>query len=561
MPGVAVRKVCQKLLVIAVLVSSALWSHGAHAQAAPGDERQRCADLATLRMETLPGGPAKIASAALVETPNGLEATRAPSGITEPVQGKAVTAYCQVKGYVGPQSYFELRLPLPAAWNAKFFFFPCAGFCGSLDGSACNVGLSRGYASLTSNGGHFGIPETSPQNSYDAVWAYDSPKIQEDFGYRSNHLVTVAAKKIVEAYYGKRIVHAYASGCSKGGEAVLAEAQRYPDDYDGIIAAAPVLGYTDKIVVHAAWTVQANTDKAGHQIVGEKEFALVHKAVLAACDKLDGVADGLIANPRACPWQPKDIECKPGADTAECLTPLQVAAFDKIYGLAVNSKGEVLFPTGFTKGSEEHLSGYVYTPDRLKASFPPAYKSYFMAQQSLRYLTSPDGQVDFAHDDPFKFNFDRDPARLARARSIYDSTSVDLKAFKARGGKVLMWHGWSDEGIPTGSSIAYYERVAAVFGGRDKVDGFFRLFLLPGVYHCFGGPGPSRFDPVPALEAWVEKGVAPEVLITSHVENGAVDRTRPVYPYPLTPQYTGTGSSDDARNFRPINPEQRRAAS
>jgi hypothetical protein len=551
--GVAVRGLGRIALLLTFIAASGMWSGQARAQAASTPDTQRCAALASLPLEGLAGGPTKISSAVIVETPAGLEPTRAPSGITAPVNTKAVTAYCQVKGYVGAQSYFELRLPLPAAWNNKFFFLPCAGFCGTLDATTCNFGLSRGYAALTSNGGHMGIPEATPQNSYDAVWAYDNPQIQEDFGYRSNHLVTVAAKKIVESYYGKKIVHSYASGCSKGGEAVLAEAQRYPEDYDGVIAAAPVLGYTDKIVVHAAWTVQANADKAGHQIFGEKELALVHKAVLAACDKLDGVEDGLITNPKACPWEPKSLQCRPGGDPAQCLTAEQVAALDKIYGLAVDSKGKVLFPTGFTKGSEEKWVGYIYTPERLK-DFPPAYKSYYMAQQSLRYLTSPDGRADFKNDDPLKFNFDTGPARLERARSIYDSTSVDLRAFKARGGKVLMWHGWSDEGIPTGSSIAYFERAAAAFGGPDKARDFFRLFLLPGVYHCFGGPGPSQFDPVPALENWVEKGVAPEVLITSHVTNGAVDRTRPVYAYPLVPKYTGTGSTDEAQNFRPANP-------
>jgi tannase/feruloyl esterase len=492
-----------------------------------------CANLRTLDSASFPL-PTKILTSALVTVgPEGL-----PSSLPRTAPTLAISQYCAVTGYVAPQHQFEIRLPLPDQWNRKLFFSACAGFCGAVNGGACNQGLLLGYASVTSNGGHVSAP------GFDGVWAVNDTDAQEDFAYRGNHNVAVATKKIIEAFYGEAARRAYMSGCSKGGQATLASALRYPNDFDGYVTIAPVYDYTGKGAIHGSWVAQAQDNGSGGTLLDNAATDLVHQAVLAACDKqTDGALDGVVGDPLSCNWKPSDLACRAGQTTG-CLSAAQVVALTKLYAAPTDSHGRLQFPTGNTLGAEI---------GEWKAWVNGLSINYLVSKELIRYLAFAEYPNKALSDDPLKFNFDRDPVKLARGRTVYDASSVDLRAFKARGGKILMWHGWADSGIPAGSSIHYYLR-ATEFFGQHETESFFRLFLLPGVTHCGGGDGSDRADMLTTLDEWVEHGTAPERIITTKLIGGSEARARPVFAYPKSARYKGAGSVDDPANWTAVEP-------
>jgi hypothetical protein len=406
-----------------------------------------------------------------------------------------IKQYCQVLGYVAPQNKFELRLPLPSQWNQRFHLTPCAGFCGTLNGNACNFTLARGYASITGNGGHDGDP------NFDGVWAANSPQLQEDFAWRHNHVITVAGKAITAKFYGQPIARSYMTGCSKGGHAVLMEAQRFPEDFDALLSIAPVYDLTGRVIA-GAWNASAVADAQRASVLTDAVAQTVHKSVLARCGSQSGV-------------------------------------------------DEVVYAYGDIVGTATEWAGWHY--GRGNAAAPASYANYTLHDQFLRYMADPTVRKDV---DSLKFDLDRGPASLARARKLYDATSPDLRRFKARGGKLLMWHGLSDAAILATSSIGYYEAVEKLMGGRPATQDFFRLFLVPGVHHCAGGPGFTEFDALTLLETWTEKGQAPDVMIASRRVNGVVERTRPIYPYPVLARYSGNGDPKQASSFVPSEPKR-----
>jgi len=527
----------------------------AAAQNPPGaplsPDAQKCAVLAELNLEVAPGGPAVITSAHLVEVPaSGLARwTLTPSGYASsaPNSPSSIHQYCDVTGYVAPQNKFELKLPLSGDWNQKFFFYACGAFCGTVFGDACNLGLSRGYASVTGNGGH------DSAWGFDGVWAANAPELQEDFGWRSNHVVTLIAKAITTHYYGKSIKHSYMGGGSKGGQAVLMEAQRFPEDFDGLMPSAPVYDYTGRNTSAAAWFAQAFSDGQGGSVLTAAAAQAVHKSVLEHCGAQAGVDEELVTDPPSCKWQPEMIACHSPSSSADCLNAKQVAAVRRVMTPVTNSKGEVLYAYPYIPGTETMWAGWNYfgsprpgiTPRLANLELPGQYIKY-LADEKIR-----------ANADALTFDFDRDPSTLARARKIYDATSFDLRAFQARGGKLLLWHGWADGAIMATSSIGYYEGVMKFMGGRKQTEDFFRLFLVPGVHHSGGGPGFTEFDFMTALENWVEKGQAPDKLIAGKLSNGIVERTRPVFPYPILARYSGKGDPKQADSFVPVDPSQR----
>ena len=519
-------------------------SPGTSGTNAPDD--QNCAVLTGFNLQTVPGGPAIITSAQVIDVPgSGLERF-AQSGYAGPVARgpSAIHRYCDVTGYVAPQNKFELKLPLPADWNHKFYFYACGGFCGAIVRDAANFGLVRGYASATGNGGH------DSALGFDGIWAANAPELQEDFGWRSNHVVTLITKAITTHYYGMPIQYSYMAGNSKGGHAVLMEAQRFPEDFEGLMPSAPVYDYTGRNTVAAAWFAQAFSDGHGGSVLNESVAATVHKSVLEHCGAQAGVEEGLVTDPPSCKWQPEMIRCHSEGNVADCLTPRQVDAIKHLMTPATDSKGEVLYAYPYIPGTETQWVGWNYY-GKPSSRVPPRTANMDLPGQHLGYLADESVRHDV---DALSFNFDRDPATLARSRRIYDATSFDLRAFKARGGKILMWHGWADGAIIATSSIGYYEGVSKFMGGHDKTQDFFRLFLVPGVHHGGGGPGFTEFDSFSALEAWVEKGIAPDKLIAGRVNNGVVERTRPVYPYPVLARYSGKGDPKQADNFVPFAP-------
>jgi feruloyl esterase len=494
--------------------------------------------LASADFEGLADAPTRISSARIVDVPGDPQS----GGV---LAASPIRQYCQVLGYVAAQNKFELRLPLPAQWNQRFHFTPCAGFCGAVNGNACNVTLARGYASITGNGGHDG------GGGFDGVWAANNPNLQEDFAWRHGHVITVAGKAITTRFYGEPIATSYMSGCSKGGHAVLMEAQRFPEDFDGLMAIAPVYDLTGRVMA-GAWYAQAVADAERRSVLNNEVAELVQKSVLAQCGAQAGVDEGLVTDPASCDWRPESIACSGNKTDAGCLTARQVDAVKQLMRPAVNSKGEVVYAYGDIAGTSSEWAGWHYGRGGNPAA-PGGYANYILHDQFLKYMADPTVRKDV---DPLKFDFDRGPASLARARKLYDATSPDLRRFKSRGGKLLMWHGLSDASILATSSVAYYEDVQKVMGSRAATQDFFRLFLVPGVHHCGGGPGLTEFDALTLLETWVEKGQAPDAMIASRKVNGVTERTRPVYPYPVLARYSGQGDPKQASSFAPREPKR-----
>ena len=377
--------------------------------------------------------------------------------------------------------------------------------------------------------------------------------LQDDYAWRSNHVITLAAKAITIRYYGRSIQHSYMAGCSKGGHAVLMEAQRFPEDFDGLMAIAPVYDLTGRGAIAAAWFTQAFSDGKGGTVLNPSAADAVHRSVLATCGAQAGVEIGLVTEPISCAWKPEMIACNTEAGDLDCLTSVQVAAIKRLMTPVTNSKGELLYAYPYIPGTETEWPRWNFSDPRA-GGLASQTLNYLVAEQFVKYLADAKPR---AGADPLKFDFDRDPATLSRARKIYDATSYDLSSFKARGGKVLMWHGLADGGIVATSSIGYYEGVMKWMGGREKTEDFFRLFLIPGVHHCAGGPGLTEFDALTALENWVEKGKPPTVLIAQRLANGAPERALPIYSYPVVPRYSGSGDPRQASSFVPFDPTKK----
>ncbi len=343
------------------------------------------------------------------------------------------------------------------------------------------------------------------------------------------------------------------AGNSKGGQAVLMEAQRFPEDFDGYLPSAPVYDYTGRNVIAGSWFAQALNDGHGGTVLNAAAAETVHKSVLEHCRAQSGVDDGVVMDPRSCPWKPAMVACRGEDKGTGCLTPHQVAAVEQLMSPATDSKGTVLYAYPYIPGTETQWEGWNYY-GAPRPNYPPRLANLELPVEFERYLV--DGKVR-DHVDALTYNFDSGPATLARSRRIYDATSPDLRALKARGGKILLWHGWADGAIMATSSIGYYEAVEKFMGGPGHIQDFFRLFLIPGVHHGGDGPGFDRFDAMTALEHWVEDGLAPEKLIASRFRNGSWDSSRPVFPYPVQTRYSGSGDPKQAQSFIPFTPPAR----
>jgi hypothetical protein len=341
------------------------------------------------------------------------------------------------------------------------------------------------------------------------------------------------------------------SGCSKGGHAGLMEAQRFPEDFDGLLVIAPVYDLTGRTIA-GAWYARAVADDQRGSVLDNAVAEAVQKSVLARCGAQAGVDEGLVTDPISCDWRPETIACSATKSEPGCLTDRQVSAVKDLMRPFVDSKGKVIYAYGDIAGTATEWAGWHYGRGGNPAA-PRAYANYILHDQFLRYMADPTVRKDV---DPLKFDPDRVAASLDRARRLYDATSPDLRRFKSRGGKLLMWHGLSDAAILATSSIGYYETVEKFMGGRAATQDFFRLFLIPGVHHCSGGPGLTDFDALTLLENWVEKGQAPDVLVAGRKVNGVTERTRPVYPHPILARYSGKGDPKHASSFVPFEPNR-----
>lgn len=460
-------------------------------------------------------------------------------------------SFCRVAGVARPEAGseigFEVWLPAAEAWNGRFQGIGSGGSAGAIRYRQLAAAVENGYAAVATDNGH------TSTSGFDGSWALGHPVRLVDFGYRAQHEATVAGKAVTRAYYGRDADHAYFVGCSQGGHHALMEAQRYPDDYDGIVAGAPA-NYWIGLMTGELWSGLATTRDQGQDLPRDK-LPVLGAAVLAACDAVDGLEDGLIDDPRNCDFDPAVLTCK-GPDRADCLTPGQVAAARAIYaGPTRPGTAEQLFP-GYALGSEhfeaaDGLGGWarywsgITEPGGSTADFM-RYSVFENPDYDLKQFDF-DADWDLANDRPLG-----NDETLGSALNAIDP---DLSAFKANGGKLISYHGWADPLITGQYAVEYYESVVDAMGGLDETVDFYRLFMAPGVAHCRGGPGPDRFDAVTALERWVEEGVAPEQLVASKVVDGEVRRTRPLCVYPQVARYGGSGSIDDAASFRCVSPD------
>jgi len=508
-------------VVVLVFVSAA---------AAPPASAATCERLANVELKTATITRAEIVAPGAFVPPDGGRR----GGAANPYA--SLPSFCRVAATLTPSADSDIKIEvwLPAnGWNGKFEAVGNGGWAGVISYGAMADALRAGYATASTDTGHVGGRGT---------FALDHPEKLIDFSWRSEHEMTVKAKALIHAFYGAAPKLSYWNGCSTGGRQGLKEAQMFPEDYDGIVAGAPANRTAISLwIAHAVLKDQAS-------YIPPAKYPVIHAAALAACDAADGLKDGLIDDPSQCRFDPAVLLCKDGGpstgsgssraqsndDGPSCLTAPQVAAAKQIYSPATNPRTHAELFSSLVPGTELGWGAQAAGPE-------PSANIY----DQYRYVVFKDPNWDWK-----TFDFDKDAARGDRPENlIMNATNPDMSAFFSHGGKLLLYHGWSDPQVPTLNTIKYYNSVVKHLGGESKAADRVRLFLAPGMGHCGGGEGPSAFDKVGPLEQWVEHNKAPEVLVASHVASGHVDRTRPLCPYPQVAKYKGTGSIDEAASF------------
>lgn len=517
-----------------------------------------CADLTHFDLTSIGGTGSKITTA--VETTN--------------QRGASV---CAVEGTLAPAITFAVQLPLQS-WTQRYLQVGCGGLCGSLAGE---VGAADGCAPLNASGFVLAATDMGHQDQ-DGSFGRD-PQKRADFAYRAQHLTAVTAKALIEKFYGQKQKYAYFTGCSDGGREALMEAQRYPEDFDGIIAGAGAINFLAQNAIFHAWQAVSNTGVHDKPILLAPRLPILHKAVLAACDKLDDLEDGLIANPLACHFDPASLQCPAGTtDRSSCLTADEVGVVRKFYdGPRDPATGTRLTAGGPQFGSELAWAG-VYVPqtadDKIFSEMVslPVLRNMAFTQNPLSDFQLSDMKFDLATFDKLRAN-----------HSLFDATNPDLSAFAAHGGKLIIWHGWSDPHISPINSIAYYTAMRQTMG-TQQADAFSRLYVIPGMYHCGNGEGPDEINLLTPILAWVEDDIAPQAIeVRQYVQTASsdfgqphgaggrhgggvntpapgkraaalgptadvtmqVERSRPVYPWPYTARWDNKGDPNLATSF------------
>lgn len=501
---------------------------------------KQCADLVTTDLVDIGGAGSKVVSATEVD--------------------RSGNKLCEVEGTLAPSIGFKVALPV-ASWTQRFLQLGCGGLCGSIN---MEVGAADGCKPVSA--GNFVVSSTDMGHQGMAPDFGRDPQKRVDFAYRGVHLTALATKKLIKTFYGQAEAFSYFNGCSDGGREALMEAQRYPGDFDGIIAGAPAMMFQVQNSLHHGWLAMSNTGEDGKPIVTASRLPILHKAVLAACDGLDGQTDGLLSDPRLCHFDPKTIQCPANsADVSACLTPKEVAVVTKFYeGPRDPVTGERLTVGQSQYGSELAWAG-VFVPE---SADKPIFSTIIAmgALQNLIFEQDPPQNYSLADLKFEKATFD-----LLKARHpLFNATNPDLSAFQAAGGKLILWHGWSDEHISPLTTIAYHEALLKQMGQATAIK-FERLYLLPGVYHCGKGEGPSAVDLLTPMMNWVERGKAPDSIVTqaptdagnsfgqppSEAKNqksaapkaDVSTKSRPVYPYPAVAKYKGSGDSNSATSY------------
>lgn len=510
-----------------VLTGASASAGTATAVAASTTPAMSCADVAKLDLGTIQDAPTQIASATeLAAEDNTL----------------GDWAACEIKGLIAPQIQFDLRLPM-TTWQGSYLQVGCGGNCGVVgSGSApaatgCVPLTDGALAVATDNQGHYGTSMSS------GLFATD-PTLKVDFGYRSEHQLAVVAKDIIKRFYGSSATHSYYDGCSQGGHEALTEAQRYPTDFDGIVAGAPANNWTAHTFQHAwnAHAVFAGED--GAATLTTADLSPLHAAVLEGCDATD---DGIIEDPLACAWDPGSIQCASGQTSTDddfCLTSAQVTTVRNLYSGPRDENGKLLYPGWQLRGNELNWAGVI-----VPTTSTGSTTNQTNVNERVRYTLYPEAHPELSWKD-VKFTAAAYKKLMKLNEGTMDATDPDLSAFKAAGGKLIIWQGLADPNISSVAAMAYYQAVQKKMGGENATKEFARLFLLPGVAHCGGGQGPDSIDALSAVIDWVTADQAPDSLLSRDLDSsGDVTAARPVYPYPYVAANTTGGSADDPDSY------------
>ena len=508
------------LVMCAFTLATAGYAQDARAtRAGATGDRVSCDRLAaSLKLTNAKVTTARAVTGGRFTPPAVTGAEEAPKPIT------GLPDFCRVELTLTPTSDSDIKsevwLPL-TGWNGRFQQVGNGAWAGSIQYVALADAIKRGYAAASTDAGHTGT---------DASFAMGHPEKLKDFGYRAVHETAVQSKSTIANFYGMAPRLSYFNGCSGGGRMAFQEAQRFPADFDAILAGAPGYNRVNQSV-QMLMNAKATLDNPASFIPPAK-YQVLHRAALDACDGQDGLKDGLISEPLSCHFDPAVTQCK-GGDASSCLTAPQVEAARKIYAGVRNPKtGEVIF-AGLEPGSELNWGGPAGGPEPLA-----------VGADLFKYVVFKDPRWDFR-----KFDLARDYAAVHRIDNLdLSPTSADIKAFVTRGGKLLIYQGWGDQNVAPKSTVAYYENVVKTLG-QKQADDAVRLFFAPGMAHCGGGEGPNVFDALTPLEQWREQGKAPASITATHSTNGKVDRSRPLCPFPQVARYKGTGSIDEAANF------------
>jgi feruloyl esterase len=479
-----------------------------------------CENLTTLKLPN-----AKIDSAQMIAAGAGASIQPARGGARGGGNIYAnLPAFCRVTATLTPSSDSDIKVEiwLPASgWNGRFQAVGNGGWAGTIPYPALAAALAAGYATAGTDTGHVGGT---------ADFALGHPEKLIDLAYRSMHEMTVQAKTVINVHYGSPAKFSYYNGCSQGGRQGLAEAQRYPEDFNGIIAGAAAWDQLRMMGERTALNLVANKD--ADSVIPPIKYSMIHQAVLNACDASDGVKDGVIENPLMCKFDYAKLACKIG-DGADCLTKGQVESAKAMTSPLKDPKtGKIL--------SERHL-------------FPGSELGWSTLGGTQPYAIGLSGMQNIVFQNPnwdyHSMNLSTDIDRAAKSDNGAFYTGDDnLKPFFERGGKLLMYHGWSDPQVSPVNSLLYYDKVMKAVG-KDKAANSFALFMIPGMNHCAGGPGTDTFDKVKVMEQWVEQGRKPTQIVASHLTNGKPDKTRPLCTFPQVAKYKGTGDPNDASDF------------
>lgn len=487
------------------------------------------------------GVPARVAGAQCADLAAMMLIDFSIVSASQVADGDAVP-HCRVQGLIDDEINFELLLP--DAWNGRFMMGGGGGYVGSVQNSALAYGggpgaLERGYATVGTDTGHVGA-------GVEAVWALNNETRRVNFGHRAVHLTAEAARSIIRYYYDREEEYAYFVGCSRGGGQGMMESQRYPDDFDGIVAGAPAYHWTAFTAgfVQNQQAIFPDASDLSAPVITSENRALLDASIRDACDHLDGVADGVLTDPRRCHFTPESLpRCAADAPGPDCVTSDQLAAIQTIYA-GPTSNGEQIFP-GFPLGGENDPGGWDRWIAGATGDRGAPNLHYGFGTELYKYFVFDDPDWDYTH-----YDFSTWADDVAETATLLDATEADLGPFRDAGGKLILWTGWSDPALTALGTIDYYEEVIA---GDPSAREYARLFMLPGVLHCGGGPGPDQVDWLTAIAAWVEEGEPPLRLVAAKrgaEEETAPVLTRPVCAFPQVAVFTGSGSTDDEENFQ-----------